>query len=418
MACPSVLDIFKQHTESFVDELRFRAAPRLLMYNLIERGELPQGEGFTFSTFEIGRSLPTTDEPAFEAVTSSGIGSVSGTCDTTYNEVPVGFFERTFGVERFGWKGPVVCQDDLIFTWRRTKFLDAYKRAMDKNVMWTIENRLLAIYSHFVPKAVASTSFSYGSSGTGTPGTSPNLGAPLTDTDCELTQEMLDATAAILIQEGATEGPGSDGWIQLSEQGPIFPLMIGMEQSARLLKLNSELRLDYRAAFNGAQEMNPIIRRLGASRVIGNFRHVIMTHPPRFNWNQGTQRYDRVPTWVDDNSATKGDPVKLNPDWQTATHEAAYVLSPNVFKSLVGRPVTSGGGGTSWEPKSYMGDWDFIIGGYRIADAGADCYDPREKLGRHFAEYLHAPEVGIPSYGRMIIFARCPLNTYVCVSCS
>ncbi len=411
MACVSPFDAFKQHTESFVDELRYKASPKLLFYNLIERGEFPQEQGLTLSTFTIGRSLPTTDEPAFEAITLTTDQTYTGACGTTYNEVPVGFYERTFGPERFGWKGVPICQDDLIFSWRRDRFLDAYMRAMQKNTAWTIENRLAAIYDHFVPKAVANTDFAFGTGGTGAPGTGPVL--TLDESLCELTQEMLDATAATLIEEGATESPYSDGWIQLSEQGPIFALQIGMSQSARLLKLNTELRLDYRSAYEGLQDMSPVIKRLGASRVIGNFRHVVVTHPPRYTYN-GTD-YVRVPTWVDDNSATKGDPVKLNPAWVAAGYEGARVVTPSVFKSLIIRPVNSSGGGTKWDPKNYMGDWDFITGGNQISDS--HCVDPRNKLGRHYAEYAHGPEPISPEYGRLIIYKRCPQEDYECVSC-
>lgn len=410
MACVAPLDALKQHTESFVNELRYEASPKLLFYNLIERGEYPQEQGLTLSTFTIGRSLPTTDEPDFDPITLTSGETYTGACNTTYNEVSVGFFEKTFGPEKFGWKGPVVCQDDLIFSWRRDRFLDAYFRAMQKNVSWTVENRLAAIYDHFVPKAVAATDFEFGAGGTGAPGQGPDL--TLDDTDCEITQEMLDATAAELIEEGATEDPYSDGWIQLSEQGPIFLLQIGMQQSAQLLKRNAELRLDYRAAFQGLQDMSPVIKRLGASRVIGNFRHLVVTHPPRYNYAGGT--YVRVPTWVADASASKGDPVKLNPNWKTATHEGLRVVSPSVYKSLIVKPVNASGGQTKWGPKDYMGDWDFIIGGNLISDS--HCVDPREKLGRHFAEYAHAPEPINAKYGRLIIAKRC-VDDFECIEC-
>lgn len=410
MACPSPFDALKQHTESFVEELRYKASPRLLLYNMVERGEFPQEQGLTLSTFTIGRSLPTTDEPDFEAITLTEGESYIGACGTTYNDVAVGFNERTFGPERFGWKGITICQDDLIFSWRRDKFLDAYMRAMEKNVSWTIENRLAAIYDHFVPKSLAGSDFGFDTGGTGNPAQGPVL--TMSATTCELTQETLDKTAAILIEEGATESPYSDGWIQLSEQGPIFPLQIGMEQSAQILKRNDDLRLDYRAAYQGAQEMSPVIQRLGASRVIGNFRHVVVTHPPRYTHN-GTD-YIRVPTWTMP-SGTKGNVAVLNPSWQSAPYEAVRVLTPSVFRSLVIRPVNRSGANTSFEPKDYMGDWDFITGGERIGDT-AGC-DPRHKLGKHFAEYAHAPEPISPEFGRLIIFKRCD-NDLECVTCS
>lgn len=402
----------KRHTESFVEELRFEASPKPSFYNMIERGTFPQGQGTVLSTFQIARSLPTTDEPGFVPITTN----MPNNCETEFNNVPVGYFEKTFRPEQFGWKDPVICQDNLYFDWNRTKFLDGYMRAMKKNVTWTIENRLAAIYDHLVPKGVANTDFSFTEPGTGFPGTGPDL--TLDRSECELTQEMLDETAAILEEEGATEGPYSDGWVDWGEAGPVFTLQIGLKHSARLLKLNSELRLDYRYAQAGRGgedgQGSTILKRLGASKTIGNFRHLVTQFPPRYNYVDGD--YVRVATWVDDPSTTKGDGVKINPEWRVADFEGARVLNPFVFRSLVIPPLSSAGGDTHWSPKSYMGEWQFVTGGNKIA-ADNVCFDPLEKLGQHFAEYKHAPEPISPKHGRLLIFRRC-VDDLECISCA
>lgn len=411
MACLSPFDALKRHTESFIDQLRFESSPLPSFYNLIERGEFPEGQGTVLSTFLIGRSLPTTDLPEFAPITTN---TDADNCATDWNDVPVGFYEKTFRPEVFGWQGPVICQDNLIFDWNRDRFLDAYLRAMKKNVTWTIENRLAAIYDHYVPKAVAAESLDYSDPGTGFPGQTPDLSA-LAHTECDLTQPMLDETAAILEEEGASEGPYDDGWIDWGQNGPIFTLQIGLRASARILKLNYELRQDYRYAEMGKGENgSSIIRRLGSAKTIGNFRHLIVTHPPRYNWVPGTG-YVRVDTWITDPLVSKGEAVKINPEWLSADFEGARVLAPTVFKSLLIRPVNSAGGGTSWMPKSYMGEWQFITGGNKISTS--HCLDPLEKYGRHYAEYKHAPEPINPKYGRLLIFRRC-LETSECIQCA
>jgi len=399
----------KRHTESFVEELRFEASPKPSFYNMIERGTYPQGQGTVLSTFTLARSLPTTDEPEFIPITVNQADN----CASTFNAVPVGFGEKTFRPEQFGWKGPTICQDNLYFDWARTKFLDGYMRAMKKNVTWTIENRLAAIYDHLVPKAVASTSLTFDSGGSGYPGTGPTLSG-LAHTDCELTQEHLDEVAAILEEEGATEGPYDDGWVSWGEAGPVFTVQIGLKHSTRILKLNSESRLDFRYAEMGKGEQgSSILKRLGASKTIGNFRHLVTQFPPRYNYAGGT--YVRVPTWIDDPTITKGDGVKINPEWRAADFEGVRVLNPYVFKSLVIPPLSAAGGDTHWMPKSYLGEWQFVTGGNKIT-SGNVCFDPLEKLGIHFAEYKHAPEPVMPKYGRLIIFRRC-VDTMECVEC-
>jgi hypothetical protein len=77
--------------------------------------------------------------------------------------------------------------------------------------------------------------------------------------------------------------------------------------------------------------------------------------------------------------------------------------------------VNASGAGTKWDAKNYMGDWDFITGGNQIHTE--HCADPRNKLGRHFAEYAHAPEPISPEFGRLIIYKRCPSEDYECVAC-
>jgi len=410
LSCSVPFDAFRQATESLPDEIYYRASYRGIWINLIQREEFRSGTGLTQSVFTLGRSEPTSDEPEFQIIALTDGENYTGSCGVDYQDVPVGFNEATYVPERFGWRGPTICQDDLIFSWKAQRFLEGYIPAITKNTKRTIENRLTAIYAHFVPKAVANTDFAYGNPGTGTPPQSPDL--TLDESLCELTQEMLDTTAAILNEEGASDA-NSNGWINLGEDGPVYPLYIGQEASARILLNNAELRQDYRFAFEAAKELNPVIMRMGAAKVIKNFRHIINLFPPRYTYGGGA--YTRVPTWIMPNG-TKGQVADVNPAWRTAPFEAAFVLSPWVFISEIIRPVNSAAG-LNWMPKNYMGDWTFITGGVNITPTG-DCFDPVQKLGAHFAEYDHAPRPVFPVYGRMIIFNRCPQTTYECVSCS
>lgn len=412
MACPAPFDAFRVATESLPDIAYLRGTFMDPFTNLILRGEYPRSAGLTRSTFVIERSEPTTDEPAAVPVTLTSGGEYTGSCANDYNDVNYGFTETTFSPERIQWKGPIICQDDLFFTYKSEMFLEKYIPAMSKNIVRQIANRMTAIYTHFVPKAVANSSFSYSAPGTGTPPTSPSLNLALAN--CELSQEMLDATAIELNEEGAFE-PNTNGWITLGEDGPIYPLLIGQQMSQNILLDNSELRQDRRFADEGKGDASMLFKRLGASRVIKNFRHIINPYPPRYSFGVGG--YTRVPTW-DMDAATKGFGAVINPDWRsttTAPFEAALVLNPWVFRSQVIRPVNSAAG-LNWSPKSYMGELVFRVGGALIEDP--PCYDPQMKLGRHFAEFMHAAEPIFPEYGRWIIFRRCPANTVNCITCS
>lgn len=412
MACPAPFDALRMATEYLGPTLYKKASPRSIWLNLIPREDYPQGIGLVQSVFNVGRSLPTTDEPAFTVIETSDGETFTGTCGTTYNDVSVGFNESTFGPEQFAWKGPIICQDDLIYNFQAAAFWGAYIPAMSKNTETTIANRLAAIYAHYASRAVANEDFHTVAGDTGAPAAAPVL--DLDESLCELSQQMLDATAVELIQDGATD-PNSDGWIQMGEDGPIFPLYIGMEMSQRLQLDNAEIRADYRNAYMGAGEANPLLKRMGATRVIRNFRHVINLFPPRYSYN-GTN-YIRVPTWVM-SAGTKGEVATLNPNYTnpaTAPYEGAYVLTPWVYHDQIIKPVNSAAG-MNWSPKNYMGEWTFRTGGSKIIDP--PCYDPEEKLGRHFASFKHAAKPIFPSYGRILIYKRCPADSYECTLCS
>lgn len=401
--------MFKQHSEDFLEELYKQTSPLSLFYNLIPRADYKHGAGLTRSVFTIGRSLPTTNTPEFEAISLTDGETYTGSCNTTYNEVPVGFFEKTYSPEKFGWKGETICSDDLIYSWQVESFIPAYIQAMGKNTMWTIDNRYKVIFDHYVPKAVAGEAFAFDTGGTGSPPQAPDL--TLDQTECELTQDMLDETAQLLIQEGADLDPTSDGWINYGPDGPLFTLDISLKMSKQIFRNNAELRQDVRHAFEGKGDESPLIKRLFAARKLGNFQHLVNAFPTRYNYVNG--EYVEVDTWVADASATKGQPVKLNPAWITANYEGARVLSPHVFTSEIVRPVNAAGG-LNWPAKSYMGEWIFKTGGNNIGET--HCLDPFEKLGKHFAEFAHAARPVKPLYGRLIIYRRCTTD-YECVSC-
>jgi hypothetical protein len=236
----------------------------------------------------------------------------------------------------------------------------------------------------------------------------------LDQSHCFIDQEMLDHLAATLNEEGANE-PDTNGWITLGEDGPIYPLYIGQEASAQILLQNAELRQDRRFADMGEGDAAMLFKRIGATKVIKNFRHVINLFPPRYSYANGA--YVRTPTWTMPNG-TKGQVATVNPNWRSTTaspYEGAWVLSPWVFTSEILQSIASAAG-LNWSPKNHVGELQFIVGGKEISTT--DCYDPLKKLGAHFGEYWQAPKPIYPVYGAFVIFSRCPGSTYPCTSCS
>ncbi len=426
MACTTPFDVLRLRSEFLGPQLYLRASYKDPWLNLVPRAEYEVGAGLVKSAFEIGRSEPTTDEETWSALTLTSGSSYTGSCNTTYTQTQVGFHEVTYKPEGFGLVGPAICQDDLTLNWNSLDFWQKYFMALEKRNIKSITNRLENIYLNYVPKYAhrgGPVTFVAGNTATQPPGSTVDMSAITSPPSCGLTQDVLDQTALILMEDGA-DAPNSNGWITNGGSGPIFPLLIGTEASNQLLLNNAELRDDFRFAYEGLAEANLTIQRLGASRVIKNFRHIITRFPPRWMITDGTGALVRVPRFIMTSSstfATKGQVAIVNPQWQNpniASVEGATVLSPWVYTEEVLRPVNSAPG-MNWTPQNYMGEWKFITGNDAFIgfDGCTGIADPTHKQGRHFAEYRHAAKPIFPDFGRLILFLRCPSDTE-CISCS
>jgi len=476
MACPNPFDILRLRSEYLGPTLYNRAQYKDPILTLIPREEYGMGVGLAKSTFTIQRSEPATDEETWSPISLVAAGGqlTTNACAATWNDTYVGYKEVVHGPEAFQLRGPLVCQDDLVLHWQSQDFWEKYFRKLEDRNVKSLVNRLDNIYMNFTPAALTGSTMTWsaplhfksplGISTVVAPQTVDLTALDATSTSTgDLTQDHLDATAITLVQEGATE-PNSDGWFQLGPEGPIWPVLIGMEASHRLALNNSEFRLDIRSGFDTFADANPLLKRMGAALVIKNFRHVVTPFPPRWDWRttgtdgqaigpshlytepdtglvygyaeDATQAahpwaqqvhnggcWVRRPVWRQSNSstyATKGYASIINPNWQAAAYEGARVLSPWVYHEETFRPINAVGN-AKWTPKNYMGEWQFVTGNDALinttADSCAGVTDPLHKMGRHFAEYKHAAKPIFPEYGRLLIFKRCIPSLEV-VTCS
>lgn len=405
MSCPNVFNAFAVATESLAQDVYKRASYRSMWLNMIERGEYPQGTGLTQTSFTTTSIEPTAAEE-WSAITlaTGNPGDNGGACDVTYNDVPVGYNAVTWSPERFALKGPLLCKDDLTFDHRVEAFLRVYLEKLSIRAQRSWETRYQNMFAKFAIKAVADSSFTQVETIPAGVNELPwvqtgSVGQALNQSTSELTQEMLDVAAATLIRNGATN-PDSSGFISYSSDGPVFPLYIGLEASQRIAQNNPAFRDDLRYADMGSGTGAELLKRIGANRVIKNFRHVPNLFPPRFTYGGG--KYTLVQPFTS-SSGTKGTVFSVNPSWVTAPYEAAFVVTPYVFKSHIVRPVNRVGD-LSWMPTNYMGEWQWVTGAYKL---DVDCADPLEKKGQHYAEFIHAPEPIFTNQGMTIIFRRC-----------
>jgi len=410
----SAFDAMAYATESLSKDIQRKATHSSIWQNLIPRSSYKNGTGFVQTTFTVENSLPTDDTESWNAMSASslsdGSGDNVGTCSTSWNDVNLGYTSVTYSPQNYNLRGPIVCSTDLIFEHNVSSFLTAYVQELTKRAKYTLDNKLQNEYCTFAKKAMlagsdATAAITMYAGGTAIEDHNDAGGNEFAASDpsaVDLEQSHLDIIAQELIEEGATEGD-SNGWITLDEGGPVFPLLIGMEASHKIVKQSGDnYRNDLRYG-----EPNELLKRVGASRVLGNFRHVPTIMPMRFNWDDSADGFVRVNQYVE-GSATKGKKYTINPAWKTATHEAAVVLNPAVFTAEAVRPVTAAGG-LNWNPQNYNGEWKWVTGLNNISDsttAVTTGTDPFQKLGRHFCEYMFAMRPVRPDDGVVIIFTR------------
>jgi hypothetical protein len=390
-------DAMKVATESLSSQVHRQATAQSLWLSAVPRGSYNKNTGLTQTTFTVENSQPVSDTESWSAIAlSTGSSDNFGACANSYTEVEVGFTETTYSPQQFQLRGPVVCSTDLMFDHQPQVFLSAYVQEMVKRSKKSWENKLIQEYLKQAEKVTV------GASGAITvDSTRADLAtvSTLSNSTTALDQDHLDALAVRLIENGATEGD-SNGFINLEDNGPVFPLIIGMEASQKLAKDNSNLRADLRYG-----EPHQLLKAMGASRVLNNFRHVPTVNPLRFNYdasaNSGSGGFVQVNQYTE-GSATKGKKYTINSAWRTATHEAAIVLNPNVLTTEI---VTPAGYGLDFDPENYGGEWSWITGGDRIGATTVGS-DPQETLGRHFAKYMAAFRPVRPQDGAVILFDR------------
>ena len=152
---------------------------------------------------------------------------------------------------------------------------------------------------------------------------------------------ILDKVYFNLIRKGA--GTGAYG----RENGrPVFGLVCSSEASYQL-QTEAGFRDDIR--YNSAK-VSDLIAPLGIEKSFRGFYHLIDDLAPRF-----TIADTGVATQISPYTLTAG-VVTMNNNYDTADYEAAYVIHPDVFHSLIPAPF-SVGGGIKFDPVTYSGDY-------------------------------------------------------------
>lgn len=415
MPC-DVFQSFKTMSEHLNPELYSHLRLQDYWLELIDRTTFPENTGYEQTVMTINNVEPPSVTPAWNAINKVSDVNTQGPCAQDYIDVNWGFDERVYAPEQIQFQGPVFCKDEFTFDYLTDEFIDGYvgQLAFVTRRIWS--NRYQEHYLSLTSKYFAGSPDGLLHDGVYlAPGTAQAT-IPNIEATSQVTQDMLDEISYRLINIGATSGvPDPKGYITMGPDGPLFPILIGLQMSKLLTYQTGPQNAAYLWASAGMDGASELMKRIGATKVLFNQRHIPCMFPPRWNYDH-TTGYTRIQTFLEVAATGGGVNHIINPAWNIATHEAMFFLNPFVMRSEVVSPEVNAGG-LPFDPASYYGDWVFEQGAYRIFPPGEGCADPLNKFGRHFAEFKHGIRPIHPDWGVTVVFKRCT-NSPFKVLCS
>jgi len=207
----------------------------------------------------------------------------------------------------------------------------------------------------------------------------------------QLTQGILKRLYMKLIRDGAgTQAMGRENG------APVFMLICGAETSENLIRLNADIRQDYRYA-----KPNELLTPLGIERSYGGFYHSIDPYPPRFNVvSSSPNKLIRVFPFRRELLAGSGRGVayNINPTYETASYEVSYIFHQDVMRSVVPSPIAVGNK-MGFNAQNYRGEFKWV----NILDRQ---FNPDGNVGYFRGVLASGARPVFPQYGYVVLHTR------------
>lgn len=363
---------------------------------LVKQEAWPDEMGTTVNVLIYERTLPasggsiTFSDVAYNGVgtqvigaTPSGSAVAPGTCAVVGNDLGFAQTLRTYNLQQAAINSPDICLNDLRFPVRRQEQLRNIMAVLSENTQYAWENRYRDEYIRLANYRVNANQTELLAASGQVQGSFSTSNLPTS----RLTQGILRYFYSRLIRDGAAQNAYG------KENGaPVFLLITSPEASDDLIKLNADIRQDLRYA-----KPSELIQPLGVERSYAGFYHLVDTMTPRYDFVGG--QFLRRNPYTTDASASKGTRFIPNPAYYTAEYEDSIIFHPDVFTSLVAKPIGATGA-MAFDPQSYRGDfrWRNI--------PSRDC-NPDGTIGFFRAIFSSGSKPVRPELGVVIRHKRC-----------
>ena len=279
---------------------------------------------------------------------------------------------RTYGLQHAALESPNVSLNDLRFPMKRKEQLSNIMQIMTESTtdVWIqryrdqyvdqAENKLLATTSTTVASGedvgiggtIRKLSTGVDTRVSGFPNSST-----ATTAATQLTQSVLDRVYMDLLRNGA----GANAYDRMNG-APVFLAIMSPETSDSLIRANADIRQDFR----WSERVNELLAPLGVQRSYRNFHHLVDAFAPRYSYNAtggpgSTPLFTRVYPFIrapnnSDTSKRQGFKYELNSNYLTAAYEDTIIFVPEVFTSLVPKPLSIGGS-MDFNAQNYRGEF-------------------------------------------------------------
>lgn len=347
------------------------------------------GMGETPNFIIYDRSMPLTNLVTFQTVTfnDGGSGDGGGSCTPTTATVFQSTRRLTMSLKKAAIQSEKICIEDGRMSWNIAQQAEHVLRNLRQNTRHAWQNaRRDEFTTMCTNKAVADASMTTGSSSfaSGTIG--------------QLTREMLDYWYDKLVGDGAH----MDNGLARNEYGqPVLPLILSREAQATLVNNDSTIN-----NIRWSNSSDKLLGPRGSFVNLEGFKHMIDMQAARWNYTGGN--WVRVPYYLPATSA--GDAASVNPAYYTAEYEDIVIGSNQVVKFAIPGAALKAGPMT-FPAQDYLGNFRWI-NKYDL-----EC-NPDENIGYFRGVLGYGAQPGIPEYGAVIRFRRCPLSWTVDATCS
>lgn len=393
---------------------------------LVKQDAWPDEMGDTISVLVYERSLPydssgpkinwsdlTQNGGAYGgALSYNGSGNSASGSDSfpaSGGTLEFGQTLRTYGLQHAALESPNVSLNDLRFPMKRKEQLANIMQIMTESTtdVWIqryrdqyvdqAENKLLATAATDTSGLTNADTAITGtirvlSTGNGTRVTG-FASTTLANTGVtQLTQTILDRVYMDLLRNGA----GANAYDR-ANGAPVFLAIMSPETSDSLIRANADIRQDFR----WSERVSELLAPLGVQRSYRNFHHLVDAFAPRYNLvnNVFTRVYPFVrSTNQSPNTSRQGFKYELNPNYLSATYEDTIIFVPEVFTSLVPKPLSIGAG-MEFNAQNYRGEFTWR----NILDRDNN---PDGTLGYFRAIYSNGAKPIFPHMGYVIRHAR------------